>query len=66
MQITNNITYLTEEEKQTLSKAIYYDYVYGVGLIFIHLSDGSQISWNCSNSKTAKEYLENLGVQELE
>lgn len=66
MQITNNVTYLTDDEKVILSKAAYYSYVYGVGLIFIHLSEGSQISWNCSNSIAAKEYLENLGVQELE
>jgi hypothetical protein len=65
MQIKNNVQNLSEEEKAILSKAKYFSYVYGNGLILIQLNDNTPISWNCSNSTAAKKYLENLGIREL-
>lgn len=65
MEIKNNPSNLTPDEKQELNKAKYYVFVYGVGLILVETTEGKHLSWNCSNSVAAKQYLENNSVREL-
>jgi hypothetical protein len=65
MVIKNNPSALTDQEKQALKTAKYFAFTYGVGLIFITGQNNEPISWNCSNSVAAKEYLESNGIREL-
>lgn len=59
MGITNNVKMLTDKEKAHLAQAKYYSLVYDVGLIY--LSNGY---WDCSDSGSALEYLDALGIPE--
>lgn len=57
--IENNPSQLTDREKALLSTAESFEYLYGVGMIFI---SQPMIVWDCSNSAGALEYLKSRNV----
>lgn len=59
LNIVSNPIHLTPVEAAHIKQAAWFQYIYGVGLIY--LSNGS---WDCSDSVSALEYLRQLGIKE--
>jgi hypothetical protein len=60
MRIDNNVGDLTPDEIARIQACQWYMYTYGVGLIFLE----NNATWDCSNSAAAKDYLDNLKIEE--
>lgn len=59
VHIKNNPGQLTELESKTIAEAEWFIYLYGVGLIYL-----SNSTWDCSDTISAKAYLEELNIPE--
>jgi hypothetical protein len=60
INIDHNPTELTDIEKQIIAQANWYMYTYGVGMIWL----SNDVSWDCTNSAAAKQYLNDLKIPE--
>lgn len=68
-KIFNNLSQLTEEEKNLVDTATVYEYVYGSGNIYLYQGsvDKNAVSalWDCTDTTEAKDYLDSRHIPEL-
>lgn len=65
-KITNSPEALTPKEKRLIKKSVNYKYWYGDGEIWLYDKNLRLTIWDCPYTTRAQDYLNNLGIKEVE